>query len=309
MKFLEDAPRFLFFTGKGGVGKTSVACATALTLARAGKRVLLVSTDPASNVGQVFGVTIGNTVTADPGVPGLFALEIDPEQAAEAYRERIIGPVADSCRRRSWPEIARASRVPAPPRSPPSTSSPTCSPATAPTASTTTSSSTPPRQATRSGCCSCPVRGPTSWRPARATRPASAPLSGLEKHKQVYAKAVQALTDPARTRLVLVSRAQTSSLSEIERTYLELNQIGIGGRLSSSSTASCRKRAGDEALARALRAREAAAIAAIPRPSPPSPRCPGSEAGQYGRRPGAESLFAATPPVPESLSGGAARRD
>ncbi|WP_281534241.1 ArsA-related P-loop ATPase [Cryobacterium breve] len=63
MRFLEDPPRFLFFTGKGGVGKTSVACATALDLVGRGKRVLLVSTDPASNVGQVFGVRIGNTVT------------------------------------------------------------------------------------------------------------------------------------------------------------------------------------------------------------------------------------------------------
>ena len=93
MKFLDGAPRFLFFTGKGGVGKTSIACATAITLARQGKKVLLVSTDPASNVGQVFGITIGNTVTAVPAVGGLSALEIDPDQAAEAYRERIVGPV------------------------------------------------------------------------------------------------------------------------------------------------------------------------------------------------------------------------
>jgi arsenite/tail-anchored protein-transporting ATPase len=84
VKFLENAPRFLFFTGKGGVGKTSVACATALSLAKSGTLVLLVSTD---------GVTVGNTVTAIPDVPGLSAPEIDPEQAVEAYRERIIVPV------------------------------------------------------------------------------------------------------------------------------------------------------------------------------------------------------------------------
>ena len=93
MRFLDDPPRFLFFTGKGGVGKTSVACATAVTLAEQGQQVLLVSTDPASNVSQVLGVTIGNTITPIPDVPGLSALEIDPEQAADAYRERIIGPV------------------------------------------------------------------------------------------------------------------------------------------------------------------------------------------------------------------------
>ncbi len=88
-------PRFLFFTGKGGVGKTSLACATAVRLAEQGERVLLTSTDPASNVGQVFDVTVGNTVTAGPDVPGLDALEIDPQQAADAYRAAIIDPVRD----------------------------------------------------------------------------------------------------------------------------------------------------------------------------------------------------------------------
>ena len=93
MKFLDALPRFAFFTGKGGVGKTSLACAAAVTLADAGRRVLLVSTDPASNVGQVFGVAIGNQVTAIPAVPRLAALEIDPQAAAQGYRERIAGPV------------------------------------------------------------------------------------------------------------------------------------------------------------------------------------------------------------------------
>ncbi|MCX7196186.1 MAG: AAA family ATPase, partial [Proteobacteria bacterium] len=93
MKFLEQPPRFLFFTGKGGVGKTSVACATAIQLAEAGKRVLLVSTDPASNVGQVFGITIGNHITDIPSVPRLEALEIDPQAAAQIYRDRIVDPV------------------------------------------------------------------------------------------------------------------------------------------------------------------------------------------------------------------------
>lgn len=91
--FLSEPPPFLFFTGKGGVGKTSIAFATAVVLAERGKPVLLVSTDPESNVGQVFGVTIGNTVSPIEGVPGLSALELDPEQAADAYRERIIAPV------------------------------------------------------------------------------------------------------------------------------------------------------------------------------------------------------------------------
>lgn len=93
MKFLEQPPRFLFFTGKGGVGKTSIACATAIALSETGNRVLLVSTDPASNVGQVFGITIGNKITGVAAVHRLAALEIDPQAAAQAYRDRIVGPV------------------------------------------------------------------------------------------------------------------------------------------------------------------------------------------------------------------------
>ena len=83
----------LFFTGKGGVGKTSAACATAIGLAEAGKRVLLVSTDPASNLDEVLGITLTGEPLSVPEVPGLSALNIDPEEAARAYRERMVGPV------------------------------------------------------------------------------------------------------------------------------------------------------------------------------------------------------------------------
>ena len=93
LQFLQRVPRCLFFTGKGGVGKTSIACATAMALAASGRRVLLVSTDPASNVGQVFGIMIGNQITSVPEVQNLSALEIDPQAAAQAYRDRIVGPV------------------------------------------------------------------------------------------------------------------------------------------------------------------------------------------------------------------------
>ncbi|MGL5196404.1 MAG: TRC40/GET3/ArsA family transport-energizing ATPase, partial [Chroococcales cyanobacterium] len=93
MQFLQNTPPFLFFTGKGGVGKTSLSCATAIHLAKQGKKVLLVSTDPASNIGQVFSQTIGNTITDIATVTGLSALEIDPQQAAQQYRDRIVGPV------------------------------------------------------------------------------------------------------------------------------------------------------------------------------------------------------------------------
>lgn len=85
--------RFTFFTGKGGVGKTSLACAAAVTLADGGKRVLLVSTDPASNLDETFGVSLSRAPKPIPGVPGLSALNIDPNEAAEAYRSRVIEPL------------------------------------------------------------------------------------------------------------------------------------------------------------------------------------------------------------------------
>ena len=92
-RFLSDCPQFLFFTGKGGVGKTSIATASAVRLADAGNRVLLVSTDPASNLAEVLATRIGHRLTAIPGVGGLTAIEIDPEQAAVDYRERILSPL------------------------------------------------------------------------------------------------------------------------------------------------------------------------------------------------------------------------
>ncbi len=92
MQFLNQPTRNLFFTGKGGVGKTSVACATAVRLADAGKKVLLVSTDPASNLEEVLGVTLGNHPTAIPELPTLFAMNLDPEKSAAEYRERMVGP-------------------------------------------------------------------------------------------------------------------------------------------------------------------------------------------------------------------------
>jgi len=79
MSFLATPSKFIFFTGKGGVGKTALSCATALKLAEAGKRLLLVSTDPASNLDQMLGVALTNHPTAIPGAPALFAMNINPE--------------------------------------------------------------------------------------------------------------------------------------------------------------------------------------------------------------------------------------
>ncbi len=84
--------RYAFFTGKGGVGKTSLSCATGLALAAAGRKVLIVSTDPASNLDEVLETKLGSKPTAIAGVPSLYALNIDPAQAAREYRERMVGP-------------------------------------------------------------------------------------------------------------------------------------------------------------------------------------------------------------------------
>ena len=93
--FLEQPSRYLFFTGKGGVGKTALACATAIRLADVGKRILLVSTDPASNLDEMLGVPLSNRPTPVPHVEGLSALNLDPETAAADYRERVIAPYRD----------------------------------------------------------------------------------------------------------------------------------------------------------------------------------------------------------------------
>jgi arsenite-transporting ATPase len=92
MEYLKQPTRHLFFTGKGGVGKTSVACATAVRLADTGKRVLLVSTDPASNLDEVLQTRLGNHPTPVTGVARLFAMNLDPEASAREYRERMVGP-------------------------------------------------------------------------------------------------------------------------------------------------------------------------------------------------------------------------
>ena len=127
MKFLETPPRFLFFTGKGGVGKTSLACATAIQLAEAGRRVLLVSTDPASNVGQVFGVSHREQDHPDR-VTSPVCLRW---KSTRKRRRKPIATVssarcAATCRK-PWSKASRSSfREPARPKSPPSTNSPRC---------------------------------------------------------------------------------------------------------------------------------------------------------------------------------------
>ncbi len=94
MGFLRQATRHLFFTGKGGVGKTSLSTAAALALADSGKSVLLVSTDAASNLDEMLAIELRNTPTPVAGARGLSVLNIDPGAAAESYRQRVLGQMA-----------------------------------------------------------------------------------------------------------------------------------------------------------------------------------------------------------------------
>ena len=260
MKFLDSTPRFLFFTGKGGVGKTSIACAAAVTLADAGRSVLLVSTDPASNVGQVFGVEIGNTVTPIEAVPRLSALEIDPDQAAEQYRERIIAPV-----RGLLPAAELASIQ--------EQLSGACTTEIASfneftdlltDAAWTAAYDHVIFDTAPTGHTIRLLQLPGSWtdflNEGKGDPSCLGPLSGLDKQRAIYADAVEALADPARTRLVLVARAQHSALAEAARTQLELADIGItrqhlvvNGILPESAV-------GVDPLATAIHAREQLAL-------------------------------------------------
>ena len=264
MFYLESAPQFLFFTGKGGVGKTSLACATAIKLADTKKRVLLVSTDPASNVGQVFGMKIGNHITPVIGVANLFALEIDPQAAAQGYRDRIVGPVRgvlpDSVVKSIEEQLSGA-----------------CTTEIAAfdefTGLLTSADilrdydhiifdTAPTGHTIRM------LQLPGAWsgflEEGKGDASCLGPLAGLEKQRDQYHAAVEALSDPARTRMVLVARAQRASLREAARTHEELAAIGfhkqymvINGVLPDSETAS-------DALAGAIGQRERAAVAQMP---------------------------------------------
>lgn len=227
MKLLKDVPQFLFFTGKGGVGKTSLACSTAVRLADEGKRVLLVSTDPASNVGQVLGISIGNKITPIPEVKGLSALEIDPQAAAQAYRDRIVDPV-----RGSLPEAVI--------RGIEEQLSGACTTEIAAfdefTELLTDTALIEPFDhiifdTAPTGHTIRLLQLPGAWSGFLDNNPDGAsclgPLAGLEKQRQRYSDAVAVLADSRRTRLVLIARAQRSTLQEAARTSKELEHIGL----------------------------------------------------------------------------------
>ncbi len=261
MDFLIKPTRFLFFTGKGGVGKTSLSCATAVSLADQGNKIFLVCTDPASNLSEVMGVQIGASPANHPGVPGLQAINIDPEVAASKYRERIVGPY-----RGKLPEVALVAM-----------------------------------EEQLSGACTMEIAAfdefagllgnrdlhkfdyvifdtaptghtlrllqlPSAWDgfiEANTTGTSClGPLAGLTQQHQMYKNTIATLTDREMTTVILVSRPEPASLDEAARTSAELSALGmdnqklvINGVFSSSSK---------DRLAQAWHKRTHNALAALP---------------------------------------------
>ena len=264
MRFLKQPTRLLFFTGKGGVGKTSLACATAVALADQGRKVLLVSTDPASNLGQVFGVTIGeHEPTPIPGVAGLFALNINPEAAAQAYRDRIVGPVRD---------VLPAETV----RGMEEQLSGACTTEIAAfdefTGLLTDGVATGKYDhvifdTAPTGHTLRLLQLPTAWSNFLEKNESGAsclgPLSGLEKQRHQYAQAVAELANGDTTTVVLVSRPQKASLAEADRTSHELATLGIVNQQLVINGVMPDNGSGDP-LAASLRQREEAAMHALP---------------------------------------------
>lgn len=263
MYLVTHATRYLFFTGKGGVGKTSLSCALAIALADRGRRVLLVSTDPASSLDDVFGVALGADPTPVPGVHGLMAANLDPEAAAAAYRERVVGPyrgilpdaaiasMAEQLSGACTTEIAAFDEFAGLMGNPNATEGyDHVIFDTAPTGHTLRLLSLP-----------------QAWEGFIETSSHGAsclgPLAGLQAQRELYSATVRALADADRTTLVLVSRPERSALLEAARASGELAEAGVRNqRLLINGV--FRAQAVDDPLGLALETRGTEAMANMP---------------------------------------------
>ena len=222
---LEHPTRNLFFTGKGGVGKTSLSAATALALADAGRQVLLVSTDAASNLDEMLGVELRNTPVPVPGVPGLSVLNIDPDHAAESYRQRVLAQMAGSADAHALATVREQL-------------SGAC---TTEIAAFDEFSSLLAEGASRydhvvfdtapTGHTLRLLSLPKAWTGFLQGNDRGAsclgPHSGLKMQEARFRAALAALADPASTTVVLVTRPDAGAVAEAARMSAELHALGL----------------------------------------------------------------------------------
>jgi arsenite-transporting ATPase len=223
--------KYLFFTGKGGVGKTSTACATAVTLADEGKKVLLISTDPASNLQDVFNTELNNKGVSIKEVPNLIVVNIDPEEAAQEYKESVVAPY-----RGKLPEVVIKNME--------EQLSGSC---TVEIAAFNEFSAFITDEKTGkeydyiifdtapTGHTLRLMQLPSAWSNfiSESTHGASClgQLSGLESKKEVYRQAVETLSNKDMTTLILVSRPEKEPLKEAERASQELQDLGVNNQI------------------------------------------------------------------------------
>ena len=227
MKFLDSPTRNLFITGKGGVGKTTLASVAAIFLVDAGKKVLLVSTDPASNLDDVLGSMPEHHPTPVPSMPGLSAMNLDPQKMAAEYRERMVGPY-----RSQLPATAIASME--------EQFSGSCTLEIAAfdefarllgDASATLAFDHVIFDTAPTGHTLRLLTLPSAWSGfiEKNTTGTSClgPLAGLQTQQKLYQDTVSALSDASITTLVLVTRPEMTALREAARTSSELAALGV----------------------------------------------------------------------------------
>ncbi len=222
-----QATPFLFFTGKGGVGKTSVACSVAVSLSEVGKRVLIVSTDPASNLDEVLGESLASEPRPVAGIAGLDAANLDPEAAAAQYREALVGPyrgvLPDATVTSMEEQLSGACTVEIAAFN--EFAALVGDAATRGRYDVTIFDTAPTGHTLRL------LTLPTAWSDFIDTNTTGnsclGPLAGLGDQRALYARTVEALADPEQTTLVLVSRPDTLALAEAARSSTELAGLGI----------------------------------------------------------------------------------